>query len=168
MEELRGFAPPRTLIAWGRAKLERNPRSPDVIRAFERPTEQVPNDRRAAENATFASLYIPAPVGFKSAIRYARNYLDRSGYRAGAADANLYAFLACAYGQAHRYGKKNHDTDDTLNAYRRSAVENAKKAIELDPKWKPALRALANPQPGDDENDLDSLRDDPDLKAVLD
>lgn len=158
---------PEQFIAWGRAKLERNPRSPEVVRAFERAVDQAPNDRRATENAVFASLYVPAPNGFKSAIRYAQNYLERPGYKTSADDANLYAFLACAYGQGHRYAVKNHDPEETVAAYRRSAIENAKKAIEVEPKWKVPLKALANPVPDDDENDLDSLRDDPDLKALL-
>lgn len=158
---------PEQLLAWGRAKLEQNPRSPDVVRAFERALDLTPDDRRAVENATFASLYVPAPTGFKSAIRYAQNYLSRPGRELVAADANLFAFLACAYGQAHRYAGKNHDTTETLAAYRRLAIDNAKRAIELAPKWKQTLRALANPAPGSDDNDLVSLRDDEELKKLL-
>jgi hypothetical protein len=158
---------PEQFIAWGRAKLERNPRSPEVVRAFERAVDQAPDDRRAAENAAFAALYIPAPSGFKSAIRYAQNYLDRPAYKPTPDDANLFAFLTCAYGQGHRWAVKNHESAETIEAYRRAAIENARKAIDLDPKWRASLRALANPAPGDDENDLDSLRNDEDLKKLL-
>lgn len=157
---------PEQLMAWGRAKLERNPRSPEAVHAFERAIERAPSDRRATENMVFASLYMPAPTGFRSAIRYARNYLERPGYKPGAADANLYAFLACACGQAHRYAQKNGNASEA-EACRQSAVGYVRKAIALDPRWMSSLKAAANPGPGNDDNDLESLHDDPELKELL-
>jgi hypothetical protein len=159
---------PDQFIAWGRAKLERNPDSDDAVTALERAADAIPGNRSAIENLVFAALYIPAPKGYRIAIRYAERFIDASPQRDAPENANLYAFLACAYGQAHRYQTKaTPDAATALDSLRNQAVAAAEKAISLDQSWKSVLRNLADPKPGDDENDLDSLRDDAELTRVL-
>lgn len=157
---------PEQFIAWGRAKLERNPDSGDAVVALEHAVDQAPDDRRAIENLVFAALYVPAPKGFRLAIRYAQRYLS-ANQRDPAANANLYAFLACAFGQAHRYEVKTNGAADAIESWRRQAIEAIKTTLKLDPSWKPVLRSLANPPTNDGENDLDSLKDDADVQELL-
>jgi len=157
---------PEQFIAWGRAKFERNPESEDAVYALERATDHAPGDRKAIENLVLAALYIPAPKGFRLAIRCAQRYLDIYQHD-HAGNANLYAFLACAFGQAHRYEVETNGSVDAIESWRRRAIEASAMAVKLDPNWKPVLRSLANPPANDGENDLEGLKDDADLEQQL-
>jgi hypothetical protein len=158
---------PEQFIAWGRAKLERNPDSTDAISALERAADRTPDDRRAIENLVFGALYAPAPTGFRLAIRYAQRYLDDPRHHDSLDNANLHAFLACAFGQAHRYEIRTNGSADAVATWRKQALDAIATTLKLDASWKPVLRALANPPAGDDENDLDSFRDDSAIQQLL-
>jgi hypothetical protein len=91
-----------------------------------------------------------------------------------AQDAWVHVWLASAYGQKHATekaaaGEKPTEEQTTALADLRSrAVEQVKKALELDPGVKPVLRGLYDPahRIGNDD-DLDSLRPDKDLDSML-
>lgn len=156
---------PKERIAWGRAKLHVG--EPEAaMRAIEKVVDHDPTDHRAVENLVFASLYADKPEGFERAIRYARDYLDQLARRRSEKDASLYAYLACAYGQAYAWEKENPSGRD-LEQLRREALDAAKTAIQLAPLWKETFRALASPRPGSDEDDLAALADDPELRELL-
>jgi tetratricopeptide (TPR) repeat protein len=153
-------------LAWGRAKLDQDPLK--AREALERAVEQSPRDRRAVENLSFASLYAPAPGGFERAIRAIRGFLDTPFRQGDAGDADLYAYLACAYGQQYSWERdESKQSPDALKVIRDRAVAAARRAIELDPQWKVTLRSLKNPTTSSGENDLAALKDDPELTALL-
>jgi hypothetical protein len=153
------------LIAWGRATLEQDPNK--ALAALERACEQAPTDRRAVENLMFAALYVQPPASFERSISAGRRFLERPGRRDEAADADIYAYLACAYGQQHAWSVDHKAAAEVIKPIRDAAVAAAKRAVELGAYWKPALRNLMNPASPTGEDDLVSLKDDPELKALL-
>lgn len=154
------------LIAWGRAQLKREPNS--AVQAMERAVQREPGDRRAIENLIFAALYADPPQGFERAIRYAGNFLGRPDRKESPRDAGVYAYLACAYGQQYRYERdKKKAAPGQLAAIREQVIANVRKALDLDPSWKTLFRQVMDPRPGSAEDDLEALRDDPELKALV-
>ena len=89
-------------------------------------------------------------------------------------DAWVHVWLAAAYGQKHAADKAAAATPPTadqqgdLGALRAKVVDQIRQAIEIDPRTKTILRGLYDPayRIGDDD-DLDSLRPDPQLDAIF-
>jgi tetratricopeptide (TPR) repeat protein len=107
------------------------------------------------------------PRGFEDSIKAGEELLTLPD---AAQDAWAHLWLAAAYGQKHaslRTGSAAADTAEQ-SKQRKRAVEEVRKALEIDPGVKPILQGLYDPQYriGNDD-DLDSLRPDPDLDALL-
>lgn len=156
---------PEQLIAWGRAKLVRDPAK--AIPVLGRALAEVPDDRRAIDNLVFASLYAAAPSGFMRAIELARKVLEAPGHRDTTADADLLAYLACAYGQQYQWERGQVASTGKLTSIRDSAVDAIKRAIALEPQWRATLHRLAFPAANSREDDLAVLAQDTDLKPLL-
>jgi hypothetical protein len=88
----------------------------------------------------------------------------------GAQDAWAHLWLSAAYGQKHAAegGGSGRTENDKLKQLRTRAVDEAKKAITLDPTLKSVVRGLYDPayRVGADD-DLDSLRPDATLDAMF-
>lgn len=158
---------PEELIAWGRAKLRADGDPSAAIAALTTAVERAPADPRAVASAAFASLYDKAPGGFTRTIELARGFLERSRGAQDPRDADLYGYLACAYGQQYRWAAAEQASAAELQEIRDRAVAAVSRALALDPQWKPRLRKLAAPEPGSSEDDLAALRNDEELKQIL-
>jgi len=156
---------PDQLIAWGRAKLAQDPAA--ALPALGRALTSAPRDRRAVENLAFGALYAPSPDGFTRTIEAAREFLDDAHHRDVPDDANLYAYLACAYGQQYRWAAEHGAEAQELAAIRDHAVDAVKRAVALGARWRPLLRNLATPAAGSNEDDLVALARDPELRSLL-
>lgn len=168
--ELLRFSPsklstPEQLIAWGRAKLEQDPAK--ALPALGKALSTAPRDRRAVENLVFASLYAPPPEGFTRAIEVARGFLGKAGHSDAPEDADLYAYLASAYGQHYRWAREHQEAPEQLAEIRTRAIDAIKRALALGPHWRPLLRNLAQPAAGSREDDLAALAQDPELRSLL-
>ena len=160
------------LVAWGRAKLA-DEQPDDAWAAFQRALAISPKNGdddvlRAYESFIFASLYRDPPQGFAAAIRAAEEYLGRPKHQESAA---VYAWLACAYGQKARWGTRPDQTppltDAERNDLRNKAFEAARKAITLDPSWRPQLGATMTANDDNTDNDLSVFRPDAEFAKLL-
>jgi len=124
-----------------------------------------PSDRKAVESYMLGMLYKTAPAGFEKVIQAGESFLQQEGHPEHPQDADVYAYLTCAYGQKYRYVK---DTGGSgLDAVRQAVIANATLAIKDDPKWQERFRRLLNPTMNSKDNDLEALKDDPELEKLL-
>jgi hypothetical protein len=181
---------PRELGAWGVAKARANdlgsasfaleqatkadPSDPvfkealaKVYTAQERKPEaqQLLQNDQDSEVALLNALYEESPAGFTKAITIGSRLKQAPG---SDKKLNLHIWLACAYGQQHKFALLNKDTVLAGSA-RKNVVDEVKTALAIDAaKAKPWLQALWRPVPGSPEDDLASIPpDDADLSALL-
>jgi hypothetical protein len=126
------------------------------------PASKTTDDLRSVEAVMLASLYDDAPDGFKRAIDAAQAYLKDLKKPQS---ASFHAWLACAYGQRHRWDVDHQAKPADLKTTHDLALRAARTALELDPAWKDVLAGTLTSDRGDD--DLRSFKDDPDFKALL-
>lgn len=125
-----------------------------------------PNDRQAVESFMLSSLYLAPPDGFQTAMRAGQNFLNQEGHPDPEKDTNVFAYLACAFGQQYGYQQDNKATKDTLEKTRAEVLHYVKLATK-DPGWVSRFRQLMMPPVGSKDDDLAALKDDPDLKIAL-
>jgi hypothetical protein len=116
-----------------------------------------------AINRMFQLLYKSPPQGFREAIDMGEMLATKIQ------SGQLMAYLACAYGQQHAFlgGDQARDRKQAQNAADR-ALFCVQQALDLDPAWRPVLRACWNPASPGADNDLASLHGDARFAAVLD
>jgi hypothetical protein len=116
-------------------------------------------DRPSAENAVSLMLdLLYKPDGYRKVIELGG---DLATSRA-AARADFWFYLAAAFGQLHAA-----TMDDRERAQaRQQAINAARRSIGIDPSMKARLRLLTTKDTGDD--DLATLADDPELRALID
>ncbi len=116
--------------------------------------------RPSAETATALMLsLLYRPGGYAEVINLAAQLTDS----AAAARADFWFYLACAFGQLH--AQTPADAVVARKQARDQLLYAARRAIALDPAMKAQLWSLA--QPGAIDDDLASLRDDPEVMALL-
>ncbi|MFT3697453.1 MAG: hypothetical protein QM831_30200 [Kofleriaceae bacterium] len=121
-----------------------------------------PDDRDAVEALMLSSLYKAPPSGYKTAIDTGESFLGQEGHPSQH-DANVFGYLACAYGQ--KYSNATSDADK--KSARLAVIDNANDAIVRDPSWAAKLRGFANPPVNGVDDDLSALKDDKELKDLL-
>jgi hypothetical protein len=127
--------------------------------------QQILRTAPPTEIAVLNALYENPPGGFTKAIEIGNKLKDN---RATARSFNLHVWLACAYGQQHRYaGQQNNDALKTSAL--QNVIQEVKVALEIDPvAAKPLLYSVWKPAAGSPDNDLSSIpADNPDLKRLL-
>lgn len=140
----------------------------NVITAIANAASKAPGNRDTVEHLVLTLLYAEAPDGFTTAIEAAEAFLNRADHEPSKDDANLHAYLAAAYGQKYKHMRDHEKArDKQLAPIRQQILDHVKLAVEGDPEWKGTLRELANPAVGSPEDDLDGLKDDPELKALV-
>jgi hypothetical protein len=125
-----------------------------------------PNDRAAVESYMLSSLYMDPPESFDRTIQSGESFLSQEGHPKPD-DGNVFAYLACAYGQKYAHLLANKATKEQLDAARQKVLSSVQAALERSPEWKPRLRQFANPPVGSNDDDLAALKDDPDLRQLL-
>jgi hypothetical protein len=127
--------------------------------------QQLLQNDQESEVALLNALYEESPAGFTKAIETGLRLKQRSG---SDKNLNLHIWLACAYGQQHKYALQNND-QALADSARKNALTEVKAALAIDPaKAKPWLQALWRPVAGSPEDDLASIpKDDPELSALL-
>jgi hypothetical protein len=132
-----------------------------AVGAAEARAAKAPNDPAAIEDLVFNALYLPPPTGFDKAIE--------AGERVSVPDrsASLHAWLASAYGQKHAWSLRRGAGPDVLRRLRARVIEEVRAALAKDESWRPTLAALVEPPPGALDDDLASLREDPELRELL-
>ncbi len=113
-----------------------------------------------ALDVMLAQLYQTRTSGYQRVI-------DLAGWVSGTPlvkRADFWLYLACAWGQKHEVLMKEGDAEGQASA-RDNALDAARRAIEIDPAYQARMAALTNPDSGND--DLASLRDDPEMRALL-
>jgi hypothetical protein len=180
---------PRELAAWGAAKARANDLASASF-ALEQATKADPSDPvfkealakvytaqqrkpeaqqllqkdEDSEVALLNALYEEPPAGFTKAIAIGSKLKQKPD---SDKNLNLHIWQACAYGQQHKFAVENKDSALAESA-RKNVVAEVKAALQIDAaKAKPWLQALWRPASGSPEDDLASLKDDPDLTALL-
>lgn len=125
-----------------------------------------PNDREAVESFMLSSLYLDAPDGFEKAIQAGKNFLSQEGHPKPE-DTNVFAYLACGYGQQYAWQQSTKASGEALAQTRSAVLENVKRAIADDKAWLVKFRQLMSPPVGSKDDDLAALKDDAELKAAL-
>lgn len=126
-----------------------------------------PNDRSAVESYMVSSLYLEPPEGFDGAIQAGESFLGQEGHPKDE-DGNIFAYLACAYGQRYAYRKANKASTGELEQLKKAVIDNVREALKrAADEWRPKLRQFANPPVGSRDDDLASLKDDPQLRELL-
>jgi len=110
------------------------------------------------EHLMFSALYLPPPTGFGKTIG--------AGKAAAAHTPAMDAYLACAYGQKHRWGKGRGEDPLALKLLRDEAYAAAKRALDADPSWGAVFKSLMDPG-GSADDDLESFRDDPEFRTLV-
>jgi uncharacterized protein YneF (UPF0154 family) len=159
---------PDDLRAWGLARVVADRDDPVAcargIAALTRAVVASPGDRAAMESLVLGALYAPAPDGFRRALQEIEAYLARRP-TPGPDDANLFAYRACAHGQAYAWAKQHADLPGQAT-HRAAALAAVEETLRLDPSWGAFLRRLTSP--GGVDDDLAVLAQDaPDLLARL-
>lgn len=131
---------PAELRAWGLSRLALDRNDARAVGALDRALAATPGDRQAVESVVLAGLYAENTAGFTRAIAEATRFL-RGQSPPTKDDANLFAYLACAHGQAYA------ETRGTAaaTAHKEAAIEAARTAIGLDRSWASFLLRLAEP-----------------------
>ena len=112
------------------------------------------------------ALYEEPPDGFTKAIAIGEALAANARYEK---NANLFVWLACAYGQKLSEQKKNEITKEQQAATRGKVLENVRRALALDPSTKASLRSFWQPQPGSPDDDLEVMgREDAEMVKLLD
>jgi len=122
----------------------------------------------------YSLLYQYDSQGFRQAIDQLHALLDQDINKS---NASLWTYLACANGQAYRWGKEHGDTDNArIKKYRDEALDAVSQTLKYDTDgWKKALQLawdkyyptkLGN-GPDKDENDLEVFYDDDDFEKLL-
>lgn len=121
-------------------------------------------DSRFVANEMRSALYAASPDGFRRAIRQGERQRDQSG---DATPAEIWALLACAYGQAYAWELAQRTPPGELAPLREKALDAVRRAA-VDPQWKETLREVWHP-PSDTavDTDLVVFRDDPDFAKEL-
>lgn len=125
-----------------------------------------PDDRNAVESFMLSSLYADPPGGFAGAIQSGESFLGQEGHPQPE-DGNVFAYLACGYGQKHAFARDARSPAKEIEDIRQAVLRNVRAALERSPDWRPRLRQYANPPVGSLDDDLVSLREDPDLRDLL-
>jgi tetratricopeptide (TPR) repeat protein/uncharacterized integral membrane protein len=133
--------------------------------------------KRAAETSTdeladaiaideiWANLY-RLPNGYEEAIKLAHQLIERNPKVAS--NPRLQTYLACAYGQAHAAAEAAGQKEVAADMKRKIlAAIDATLAAPDAQGWKALLRSVWRPPSGSDDDDLASLKDDPDVAARL-
>lgn len=159
---------PEDLRAWGLARVVADRDDPVAsargIAALTRAVVASPGDRAALESLVLGALYAPAPDGFRRALQEIEAYLARHP-TPGPDAANLFAYLACAHGQAYAWAKQHADLPGQAT-HRVEALAAVEQTLRLDATWGAFLRRLTRPDSVDD--DLAVLAQDaPELLARL-
>ncbi|WP_186294061.1 tetratricopeptide repeat protein [Bradyrhizobium guangdongense] len=116
------------------------------------------------ELAVFLALYETPPQGFTKAIEIGTRLLRQPE---AAKSLNLHVWLACAYGQQHKFALEQSNAELAKRA-REKVVEEVQAALNIDTKVKALLRSFWKPVPGAVDDDLASIpKDDPDLTRLL-
>jgi hypothetical protein len=119
------------------------------------------------ERLTYTALYEPPPIGFQKAIQYIDRFIEQEQQPLS---ARLYVNLACAYGQQYDWEKKHENRESILKESRDKALDAVRKALQADPGTKSILRQVWDPSAStirEEENDLESFREDPEFRALL-
>ncbi len=126
---------------------------------------------------TYRALYRTDSKGFEDAIKFGEEYVRN--YSTDQSSGGILVNLACGYGQQLRELKKIlNPTDDEKAAMKKArerALECARKAIELDERWKERLNLLWNPHHSlklaspalKSEDDLEVFADDGEFRKLL-
>jgi len=138
-----------------------------LLEKLEKAIVKNPNNREAVESLMLSSLYMDSPDGFERTIQAGEAFLSQEGHPQSE-DGNVFAYLACAYGQKYAREQQRQPGSTQLKTIRDSVIANARRAIERAPQWRGKLRQFANPPVGSKENDLATLKDDPELRQILD
>lgn len=138
----------------------------DGLTHLEKAVVQNPGDRNAVESLMLSSLYADPPDGFTRAIQSGQSFLAQEGHPQPE-DGNVFAYLACAYGQKHAFHRDERAPATVLEESRQGVLRNVRAALERSPDWRPRLRQYANPPVGSLDDDLVSLREDPELRELL-
>jgi hypothetical protein len=124
----------------------------------------LPGDDLAVYNA----LYLKPPAGFTKAITIGEELLKNPEKNR---DAMLHVWMACAYGQQHRYLKSQGVATLQLDLVRDKVIVEVKAALSLDRETKALLWSLLHPSESPDsnlvDNDLDSLAGTEELEGLL-
>jgi len=186
------FTTPRALSAWAKAKLFLGDRA-SAIAALEKAIDldrkdaslkrdlaalmnqqdparanqllveaaEIQEDPVRLASRMMVALYKNPPTGFTDVIGTLESRIGDSKYRE---NADLHAYLCCAYGQKATYQvEKGEITKEgpEFSALKAGAFEQAGLAIKYDGgKWKSILAAFLSPAPGAMDDDLKSFGDD--------
>lgn len=148
---------PEDRATWAKARLiegDYNVASRELASASAR----APKDESLSELSVFSALYADAPDGFRHAIELGE---------AMKPSPLLHAWLASAWGQKHGWDQKHGVAEAELKNARDKAVQHAKAALAGDPGLKALLAPLRDPPVGSEDRDLESLKDDEELKTLL-
>jgi hypothetical protein len=111
----------------------------------------------------YQALYEKPPDGFRKAIELGERFSDK------VQSANLWAYLACAYGQEHAYLKSLATGDPRReDEVADRALFCVQQAIDLDATWRGRLRSFWNPNSPGGDNDLVTLHADARFASLLD
>jgi hypothetical protein len=124
-------------------------------------------ERRALEERAYEDLYQPPPVGFSRVIESIEAHRDKPG---AVMTPHLWLYLASAYGQKHAAehpgGEAQARDAQLADDTRQKAVAAAREAARLDPTTVRTIKLLYEGK-DEQENDLASLKPDPDLDALV-
>jgi len=148
---------PRDLPAWASAKMLLESYD-QAVRGFDAALTLRVDAPGAAEHLMFSALYLPSPAGFETAIK--------TGEAAATRTPAMDAYLACAYGQRHRWERGRGAGPDVLKPLRDNAFAAAKRALEGDPTWLETFKSLMDPK-GSTDDDFETFRDDADFRALV-
>jgi hypothetical protein len=130
----------------------------------------------ASENPAFQNLISGSRPSVAEALNIMGNLLYRpEGYQqviklggelsvtAAVQRAEYWFFLAAAFGQKYRAEKEANSPEQQSS--RDNAIDCARRAVAIDPSYRSRLADLA--QPGNLDDDLVALKDDPDFKKLI-
>jgi tetratricopeptide (TPR) repeat protein len=124
--------------------------------------------RKIYESLAYNYLYEEPPVGFQKVIEYGRAYVTQEP---DTPSARIWAYLAAAYGQQYSWESKHDKRQGVLDEARKNALEAIQNALKLEPKIKPLLKSMWDPNDATkeptEENDLEVFYDDPEFKKLL-
>ena len=120
-------------------------------------------DVRVTEGEMFKALYEPAPGGFERVIELGEFFVKQNPD----ASAEVWGYLAAAYGQSYRWEMQHANGKEVLDTLRAKALDAVRRAVALNPGAKPVLAMLWRPEPGTPEDDLEPFRDDPEFEKTL-
>lgn len=123
--------------------------------------------RQIYEGLVYNALYQEPPRGFETGIEYARRYVSEEPTNPS---AQIYVYLAAAYGQQADYEQRNRNRPEVRQAARDGALDAIKKALELDPNQKALLKSLwdrNDKTKPPEENDLEVFHEDEEFRKLL-